>query len=376
MPTDIRPVVRSFDELARSFNGDFSFAQSRPEVEQRSFQEVARAWTTYNGGATGGFLLDYELANGVFDKARAIDGPLQRCLFHKTTKHSFSLPGFEETTRVNGSRWGGIRAYWVGQEDDKTLSATTSTAGVAASQPSLNEINFEMQRCIVYTQPYSNDLVADAPLFGPMMEYAANQEIQYALVDKMINGDGNGCPTGVVNAASTVRVTRAGSASTMAIADIDGMWSKLWPYCKRSAIWLASDSSLTVLDAVARAGGWPASDYQPAGHNGNQFALIKGRPLIPCEQCPKLGQTGDLICGDFSQYLVCVRANSGGIELESSLNPVGSAVERTVSEHIKFDTDQSVCKYKFRADGRPMWRSTVVLPDGSGQAQGPFVVLV
>lgn len=379
-----QPVVRSFNELARAFAGDYSFLDQRkdtPTVEQKRAWEpftngyVDRALTTYQGGASGGFLLDYQLCKDIWDKARSEEGPLTECLVYPTKKHSFKVVAFDETSRVTGSRWGGIQAYWQGQQDVNKLSNAGTTTSVGATKPKVGLIDFQMQRCIVYSEPFSNDLIDDAPLVEEMLRYAAHHEIRYAVTDKIINGIGDWCPLGIINAPCTVKVTR-NTSSHIKTQDIDTMWSQMWPFSRRNAIWLTNDDGLADIDLASTAYSWPQSIYLPEGSSANKWPLMKGRPIIVCEQVPKLGQPGDLILADFSQYGVAFHQTEGAVpSIEVGYGRPEIIVEGTTSEHFLFDQDSKVFKFKLRCDGKPMWRSNVVIADGSGQLSSAFVML-
>jgi HK97 family phage major capsid protein len=349
---DGQPLVRSWGEAARLISGELT------EVE-------SRAWNTYSGLASGGALLDRELATVVWDKARSNDGPLARCLVWPTSKHSFDLPAINESSRAAGSRWGGLRGFWRGQKDDASLTA---------SEPSVANIPFEMQRLVIYSAPMSRDLLDDSILVEALLDYTASREIRYNLQDAMINGIGNGQPLGVINAPSSILVTR-NTGTDIKTQDIDAMWARLWPDSMANAIWVCSADTLVKIDLGATAFNWPLAFYEPSGARGNTFPLIKGRPLIVVEQCPVLGAKGDLILGDWSQYGLCIRSVDNGkptIELGVGVPDVA---ERTSSEHKRFSTDDVVFKWKTRADGKPMWTQAMTIANGSRTA-GPFCVLV
>lgn len=345
-----------------------SFADVSAQIAYPSLS-VERTLDTYQGGANGGFLLDQELIAGIWDKARAIDGPLARCLFLTTTKNSASWPLLGESSRVSGSRLGGMIARWQGQTDDQSLTTF-------ASQPTAATNVFRPRRVLVYSQPFSNDLLADAPLAARMLEYAAQLEIHYAVVDAMITGDGATRPLGVLNAPSTITLASRGGAGSISSTDIDGMWSRLWGFCRRNAVWICNDDTLLKVDQAATAGGWPSATYLPQGVAGNPFPLIKGRPVLPVEQCPVLGDSGDLIVGDWSQYGLMARTvdSNGMPDMAVSYGAVSAFVEQSSSDQFYFDTDSSVFRFKLRIDGQPLWTSAVTIADGS-QTAGPFVVL-
>jgi HK97 family phage major capsid protein len=348
--------VRSFGEVSRSIAG-------LPPLDG-----VARAWNTYGGGPNGGFLLDAELIASVWDKARAVDGPLSRCLFLPTTKHKAAWPAFDESSRANGSRFGGMRAKWRGTTDDASLSAS-------ASQPAIATVDFVPKRFPVFSAPFSRDLLQDAPIVERMLEYAAVQEIRYAVVDAMINGLGVTHPLGVVNAKSTIAVPRA-TPGAISQADVDNAWSRMWGFCRRNAVWICNDDTLLKVDQAATTLGWPAATYLPQGVAGNPYPLLKGRPLLPVEQCPVLGATGDLILGDWSQYAVVARTvdHDGRPDMELSFGSLETFVEQQSSDQFLFDTDSIVWRFKIRIDGRPLWKQPVTIADGS-QTAAPFVVV-
>jgi HK97 family phage major capsid protein len=348
-------IVNSFAEVVRSIAGASDLGG------------VERAWNTYGGGPNGGFLLSTELAQAIWDKARALDGPLSRCLFFQTSSHQFNLPTFDESSRVAGSRFGGLRAKWQGTTDDKSMAPN-------ASQPAVAGVNFVPRRVTVFSQPFSRDLLADAPIVEGMLSYAANQEIRYEVVDAMINGDGTVKPLGVIKAPCTIPITRGG-ANAIAPADIDAMWSRMWGFCRRNAVWMCSDDTLLKLDQAATTSGWQPNLYTSQGVAGSPNALLKGRPVLPVEQCPALGSLGDLILADWSQYALVARSIADGSpDMSLSYGLTESFVERTSSDQFYFDTDSVAFRFKLRIDGRPLWKQAVTIADGS-QTASPFVVL-
>lgn len=358
-----RPVVRDWKELAQLASGRYqkNFEADSPEYR--------RAWNTYSGGASGGYLLDVELARIVWDKARAIDGPLNRCRYFRTIKHEFWLPTFNESSRVTGSRWGGVRAYWKGQKDDNTLSQ---------SKPGIGRVDFQIQDLYIYSEPFSNDLIDDAPLVEDLLTYAAHQEIMYAVTDVMLNGKGEASPLGILNAPATVSVTR-NTGSAIKYQDIDDMWSKLWGPCRRNAVWHCTDSVIDAIDQVATAFNWPESMYQPSGSTSCPYPMIKGRPVITVETLPAVGTFGDLVVADWTQYAICVHVPDvadPGPTMELAFGSPSMGIEQSFTGHKNFNTDESIYRFKARLDGKPLWAQKVTLADGSGQQNGPFVALL
>ena len=73
-----------------------------------------------------------------------------------------------------------------------------------------------------------------------------------------------------------------------------------------------------------------------------------------------LGDLGDIILADWSQYLVGRFNGDAGLSI-------------TESAHLKFDYRQTAFQFTFYADGRPWWPS--VATPKKGDTKSPFVAL-
>jgi len=350
-----------------------------PAKRNAGLEAIIRTGTGISG-ASYGFTIKPEWANSVWDQARMIDGPYARCLWGSCLAREFQWPIFQTASRSNSNRWGGMLATW-GLSETKDLT-TTGTG------PAVGNVVFSMQRCAIYTSPISRDLLADTLLVKPMLDYAARAEIRYALEYAMINGGAGttsaagpgsiGGPQGAINAPSTVTVPKgsAGSSSISSI-NIDAMWSAIAGGNKRRAVWHASDDTIQAIDQLAISGQWSESIYIAAGKYGNEYALIKGRPLIPSEACPVIGTPGDLICADWSDYALILhkpKPGDSGLAFDFAqpkdsghLGVVGmpeDAIEARMSDQFLWGSDEVAFMWKFRADGRFLWLGTQTNPNG------------
>jgi HK97 family phage major capsid protein len=84
-----------------------------------------------------------------------------------------------------------------------------------------------------------------------------------------------------------------------------------------------------------------------------------GRPIIPNESAPALGDAGDLTLVDFSKYLSVVKA--GGIRSD-------------VSIHLWFDYDVTAFRFVIRVGGQPWW-SSAITPKNSVNTRSCIVKL-
>lgn len=106
------------------------------------------------------------------------------------------------------------------------------------------------------------------------------------------------------------------------------MYSRMWN--KADAIWMANDDTFRQLAAMSLSvgvGGVPV--WLPAGGaSGKPFDTLMGKPLVFTEHCQTLGDAGDILFADWTQYLVGQRSGAaGGLKFASSI-------------HLKFDYDQ------------------------------------
>jgi HK97 family phage major capsid protein len=98
----------------------------------------------------------------------------------------------------------------------------------------------------------------------------------------------------------------------------------------------------------------PPSGLVGQPNNGGLY----GRPVTPIEQCSELGEVGDVIFADFSQYLMIEK---GGIQQAESI-------------HVYFLTNQRVFRFVYRVDGQPQWDTPLLSANGTTK-RSPFVTL-
>lgn len=370
----------SFGEIACALG--YGVSSGDPARARAALAAVTRTGSeALGGGVGGGFAVKPEFGQRVIDRARLRDGPFARCNWRPTRFMEFKMRAFNEYSRADGFRWGGVKAS-VGLSEANQMP--TTNAGLAW-------IDFVMQR-LTAVIPVTRDLLADAEMIENDLDYAVRSELRFQ-VDAALIGTSNTAgtpgarPAGVLNAPCSVAVTRK-TAGQIAAADIDAMWSSIAGPNKLTAVWHASDEVMAAVDETAQAAGWAESIYLPQGVGGNEYPLIKGRPLIFNENCPTLGQSGDLICADWSDYYVYYhRMSPGDSGLSFSVAPPSDAgqsgwgawglpdgaVESRVSGEFYFRNDIVLFMFKMRLDGNWNWPAPVV--NANGATVGPCCYL-
>ena len=100
-----------------------------------------------------------------------------------------------ETSRATGSRYGGIRAYWKGEAQDKV-----------ASTPKFRQIELNLNKLVglVYT---TDELLDDASALEQTIREGMQAEFDFQITQAIMNGTGAGQPLGINNAGCVISVT-------------------------------------------------------------------------------------------------------------------------------------------------------------------------
>ena len=303
-------------------------------------------------GAYGGFLLDNEVAAGLIQRMYASNQVLSRCTQRtlSTNAASIDLRAIDESSRADGSRFGGIRAYW-----------KSELASLDSSRPKFNLITYTPEKLTALYYA-SDEMIEDVPFLAAEVESMFMQEIAFKIQDGLINGDGSGKPLGVINsgATTTVSATSGQGASTFIYDNVTDMLTSLWEQTPNSAVWFINQSVLPQLYEMSLAVGTGGSPVflPPGGANATPYNQLMGRPVIIIEQCQALGTAGDVILADMSQYYV---VSKGGVNAASSI-------------HLKFDYGQTAFRWTYRIDGRPVWKNALTSYKGS-LSLSPFIIL-
>lgn len=313
-------------------------------------------------GADGGFLVqtDFqsELLQNIYKGGEVISRV--RKIPISASSNGLKFNGVDETSRVNGSRWGGIQAYW------------TPEAGLKlGTRPQFRQVEMTLKKLtgLCYA---TDELLQDTTALESWISQAFADEFTFKIEDAIIAGTGAGQPLGILNSGAVIQVSKETGqlAGQLLTKNIINMWSRLPARSRANAVWLinvdvepALAEMITLVKNVAgteNVGGIASQivAYTPPGTNGNGYATLMGRPVIPVEYAASLNTVGDIILCDLSQYLTI---DKGGMQSASSI-------------HARFIYDESVFRFVYRFDGQPLWR-VAMTPYHGTLTQSPFVVL-
>lgn len=203
----------------------------------------------------------------------------------------------------------------------------------------------------------TEELLNDSPLsIASLIERGFQQEFQSETVKERLYGQGSGEFLGVMNSPCLITVARD-TTTTVLYADVVLMLSRLWGATRPGTCWLYSPSVLPKLMQLTLGTTlyWPM--WQPSAREGEPDRLF-GIPAYRTEYCAQLGTTGDIILGQWSEYL------------EGTYQQMQTAE----SIHVRFEWNERVYRFYRRNAGAPWWK-TVMTPAKQTTTLSPFVCL-
>lgn len=352
------PVVTSPKEEEFRHNGEFLQAVARAGMPNAMHDRRldARAATGMGGDidSDGGFLAGVEYAEELLGRSYGESKFASLC--QKTTigqgKASLVVNAFNETSRANGSRAGGIRAYWEGEGDE-----------ITATKPKFRQMEWKPKKLVALAY-ITDELLDDARALKTEVDQGYVDEFAFKLDDAILNGSGAGQPAGILTAAALVSITKEGgqAADTILWENVQKIFVRVHPGSIGKAKWITNQDCLLQLMSMYKVigtGGVPV--YLPAGGASEQpYGTLMGLPIIVAEQAPGVGDAGCLTLADFSQYKLVDK--EGGIDTAASM-------------HVRFIYGEMCFRWTTRIDGASIWHSKLTPYKGTGSTVSPFVTM-
>lgn len=297
----------------------------------------------------GGFLVGEDFVAELLKKAHdasAVAG-LCRKIPIGAGKNRIRMNGVDESSRANGSRWGGVQAYWASE-----------AATVSASKPKFKKIEMDLDKLMAFCY-LTDELMEDQTAMAAVVSEAFGEEMGFKLDDAILAGTGAGVPLGVLKSGALISIAKEANqvADTIVHNNIMKMWNRMWARSRGTSVWLINQDTEPQLESMTFAIG-TAGQISPYAKEYVERGTIKGRPVIPVEQCETLGDKGDIVLADMGQYLLI---DKGGVKADSSM-------------HVRFLYDEQCMRFTYRVNGMPLWDAPLTPYKGSNTVS-PFVTL-
>ena len=351
--TNVRPRVLDDPKLGFKTFGEHVKAV-RDACTGQGVDERLKAVSGMSEGvdADGGFLVPPEFRAELMRNTYEAAQVLGRCRRLPMTSTSVGIPYIAESSRANGSRSGGVRVYRTAEAADKT-----------GSHPKFGKVDLKLNKmtALVYA---TDELLSDSVItMDTLINTLVSEEFAFVIDDEIIEGTGAGQCLGILNAAAIINVAIEGGqlADTIVSENIVNMWARLYARGRGNAVWyINQDIEPQLQQMTLGAGATPLVCYMPPGGlSGAPYATLMGRPVIAIEQASTLGDRGDIILADMSQYLFGEKTS--GMEVATSI-------------HYRFINDETTFRFVMRNDGQPWWASALTPFKGTATTS-PFVTL-
>ena len=238
-----------------------------------------------------------------------------------------------------------------------TVSRREESAAVTASRMEVAMLRLEAHS--LFGLAYATEeILSDSPIsFAALLAAGFADEFASTIINERLNGTGVGEFQGVMNSPALLSITQETdqASKTVVLDNIVKMFARCWR--PGNAIWLANQTLIPQLTTLNQAVGTGGQVMWFENAREGLPAMLLGRPLIFTEYCKALGTKGDLVFGNWSQYL------------EGLYQPMRSAE----SIHVRFERHERAFKFWLRNAGHCWWDAA--LTPKNGDTLSPFVTL-
>ena len=321
------------------------------EIDPRLHKLGPASGANESVSSEGGFLVNVDTSAELLKRAYEVGQLARKCkqIPISGNANGTKINGVDETSRANGSRYGGIRGYWAAE-----------AGTVAASFPKFRKIELNLKKlmALVYA---TEEQLADGPQLQAFINESVPSELAFMLDDSILNGTGAGQPLGIFTMGANLGfVSQAAETSQIAATvnapNVAKMLGRVWAGSSKNAEWFINQDVFSQLPLMSIAN--QPIFTPPGGFSVAPYGTLLGKPINVIEQASTLGTVGDIALLDLSQYAL---ATKGGVNQQSSM-------------HVRFLFDEQVFKFTMRVDGQPVWNN-VLTPFKGSATQSPFVVL-
>jgi HK97 family phage major capsid protein len=337
---------RRFKSFGEQLMAVYRSSAAGARVDERLITRAASG-ANETDPASGGFLVQQDFVSELLKKTYdtgILAGKVRRVPI-SANSNSLRINAIDDDSRKDGCRWGGVQTYWA--DEAEALTAT---------KPKFRQIDLQLKKltglCFA-----TDELLQDAAALESVIRQAFTDEFAFKIDDAILHGNGAGQPLGILKSNAVVKQElETAQTAKITVENLVKMWSRLWSRSRANAVWYINQQIEPLLYTL-KVGDRPV--YIPAGGlSESPYATLFGRPVVPLEQCAELGEAGDILLADLSQYLLI---DKGGINAASSI-------------HVRFLTDENVFRFIYRVDAQPIWNKPIAPYKGSATLS-PFVAL-
>lgn len=301
----------------------------RAQVQKLGSSELLAAHGEGSNSA-GGFMVPVEFAAELLDAPVEAEIVRPRADTRTMRYESLTINGLKNVDNTDGVVFGGFAAVWT-EEHGQMTPQTAQT----------RRLTLRRKKLSVYAE-CSNELLDDSDFqlqMVPAMRAAVSDARDYVY----LRGNGVGQPRGILNDPALVVVAKesAQAADTISYPNLAKMYGRMHPACIGNSVWVVNPTCIPQLLQLVQVIG-TGGESKPVLNESNGTMSMLGRPILLTSKLPVLGDQGDILLVDLSQYII---GESPEIRV-------------AISSEVKFQTDETAFKATYRADGQGKWEGS------------------
>lgn len=346
---NLRPLA-VFDKEDRQAAGEVAFML--PEGFTPASLKAA-AGSDEQGGYQdryGGFAVPTSVASGMLQLGAEADPSAGR-----TQSIPMSTPTVELLARTDKNHSTSVSGGF-------TVTRRPETVAGSSSRMEMEKVTLKASSLFGLAYATEEILADSAISFAAIIDGGFRSQFAHHMLSEKLRGLGGSEYEGILNADCKVEVAKESgqAADTIKAENVIKMRARCWGY--GDAIWIANHDTYPQLIQAAvvvegSVGGGLVNVYQPSLQSDRPDMLL-GRPIFYSEYPSTLGDAGDIILVNWSQYL------------EGLYQPLQSAE----SVHVRFVNHERTFKFWLRNAGAPWWRSALTTHKGANTLS-PIVTL-
>jgi len=316
-------------------------------ISGRHHPELTKRAMTEGTPSDGGFLIPAQHATKIHSVSLENELVMPRCFVQPMNSNEIDIPAMEIGDH-SSNLFGGFTASYVAE-----------AGSISEADPKVRSMTLNAKKLTGMLR-FSSELMEDIPGGESQLLDICGKGLSWYRDKAFLKGTGAGEPLGILNANCLVVQGKENSqvASTINYLNLVGMLSKLFAGSFANSIFICHQSTIPAILSLSLPVGTGGSFYPVLRENKNGEMTLLTRPVIFTEKTEVLGQQGDVLLADMSQYVVGLR----------------SGMRFDLSPHVHFSTDEVLARLIERHDGQPLWSEALILEDGSTEVS-PFVTL-
>ncbi len=352
------PTFRSAGEQLQAI-----YLMDNPRVDQRGkeqsynmlmeVQKRAPSGLNTMADPDGGYLIQPEFSAEILKNQFEVGQLAARCKKVPMLSNRLVMLAVKDENRADGSRLGGVVAYWVNEAE-----------AAVKSKPGLRKIEMGLDKLMAIGYATA-ELLTDAPALGAIMLDGFGEEFAFMIDESVVWGSGTDQPFGILNSKYNGLLTiskESGQTDVLVPMNLSKMRAAMPSRYYKSCFWAINPEirpNLDLLTLPVGTGGVPV--FLPANNlTQDGFDTLYGRPIIPLEQCAGAKSKGDIMLLSMDAYMI---GKKGEMQTDASM-------------HVRFEYDETAFRCTQRIGGQPIPEKPITPKrSATGFKMSPFIAL-